>query len=73
MVGGGRLVDYLAYRQIHDRGAVAGVPVEVDYAGEFRYRQPPIDERTLVIAVSQSGETADTLAAMEEGGRRGAI
>ena len=47
---------------------VAGVPVEVDYAGEFRYRRPPVGKGTVVMAVSQSGETADTLAAMEEGG-----
>ncbi len=51
---------------------LAGIPVEVDYASEFRYRRPPIDERTMIIAVSQSGETADTLAAMEEGRARGA-
>ncbi len=51
---------------------VAGVPVEVDYAGEFRYRRPPVGEGTVVIAVSQSGETADTLAAMEEAASRGA-
>jgi len=47
------------------------VPAEVDYSAEFRYRQPAIDQRTTMIAVSQSGETADTLAAMEEGHRRG--
>jgi glucosamine--fructose-6-phosphate aminotransferase (isomerizing) len=47
------------------------VPTEVDYSAEFRYRRPPIDERTLIMAVSQSGETADTLAAMEEGRQRG--
>jgi glucosamine--fructose-6-phosphate aminotransferase (isomerizing) len=50
---------------------LCGVPAEVDYSAEFRYRQPPIDARTMMIAVSQSGETADTLAAMEEGRRRG--
>ena len=48
------------------------VPAEVEYAAEFRYRHPPLDERTMVIAVSQSGETADTLAAIEEAHRRGA-
>jgi glucosamine--fructose-6-phosphate aminotransferase (isomerizing) len=47
------------------------IPVEVDYSAEFRYRRPPIDEQTMIIAVSQSGETADTLAGMEEGRRRG--
>ena len=51
---------------------LAGIPVEVDYSSEFRYRRPPIDERTMIIAVSQSGETADTIAAMEEGRARGA-
>jgi glucosamine--fructose-6-phosphate aminotransferase (isomerizing) len=50
---------------------LSGVPAEVDYSAEFRYRQPPIDERTMMIAVSQSGETADTLAALEEGRRHG--
>ncbi len=51
---------------------IAAIPVEVDYSSEFRYRRPPIDGRTMIIAVSQSGETADTLAAMEEGRARGA-
>jgi glutamine---fructose-6-phosphate transaminase (isomerizing) len=51
---------------------LSGIPVEVDYSAEFRYRRPAIDERTMIIAVSQSGETADTLAAMEEGRRCGA-
>src|SRR5579864_7992143 len=50
---------------------LCGVPAEVDYSAEFRYRQPPIDARTMMIAVSQSGETADTLAALEEGRQRG--
>lgn len=45
--------------------ALSGVPCEVDYASEFRYRRPVFDERTMVIAVTQSGETADTLAALE--------
>jgi glucosamine--fructose-6-phosphate aminotransferase (isomerizing) len=48
------------------------IPCEVDIASEFRYRNPPIDENTLVIAISQSGETADTLAAMKEAKKRGA-
>ncbi|MCL5044380.1 MAG: glutamine--fructose-6-phosphate transaminase (isomerizing) [Deltaproteobacteria bacterium] len=47
------------------------VPVEVDYAAEFRYRRAPLNGRTLMVGVSQSGETADTLAAMEEGRARG--
>ena len=51
---------------------LCGIPAEVDYSAEFRYRSPVIDEHTMIIAVSQSGETADTLAAMEEGKRRGA-
>lgn len=48
------------------------IPVEVDLASEFRYRNPIIDEKTLVIIISQSGETADTLAALREAKRRGA-
>jgi len=51
---------------------IARIPVEVDIASEFRYRDPIIDERTVVMAISQSGETADTLAAMYEGRERGA-
>ncbi len=50
----------------------AGLPVQVDYASEFRYRTFHVDERTLVVPVSQSGETADTLAAVKEARRRGA-
>jgi glutamine---fructose-6-phosphate transaminase (isomerizing) len=52
---------------------LCGVPADVDYSAEYRYRNPAIDERTMIVAVSQSGETADTLAAMEEGRRRGAF
>ena len=48
------------------------LPVEVEYASEFRYRNPLVDEHTLVIVISQSGETADTLAALREAKRRGA-
>lgn len=44
----------------------AGIPTEIDYASEFRYRKPLIDKKTAVIAISQSGETADTLAAIKE-------
>ena len=51
---------------------IARIPVEVDVASEFRYRDPIINERTVVMAISQSGETADTLAAMAEGKKRGA-
>ena len=43
---------------------VAGIPAEVDIASEFRYREPPVSDRTIAIFVSQSGETADTLAAL---------
>ncbi len=51
---------------------LARLPVEVDIASEFRYRDPLVNERTVVLAISQSGETADTLAAMEEARRKGA-
>ncbi len=52
---------------------LAKVPAEVEYASEFRYRNPIIEEGTVVIAVSQSGETADTLAALHEAKERGAL
>ncbi|PHX97115.1 MAG: glutamine--fructose-6-phosphate transaminase (isomerizing) [Gemmatimonadetes bacterium] len=48
------------------------IPVEVEYASEFRYKNPIVSDRTLCIVISQSGETADTLAAMREAKRRGA-
>lgn len=48
------------------------LPIEVDVASEFRYRDPVLDERSLVIIISQSGETADTLAALREAKRQGA-
>jgi len=51
---------------------LAGIPCEVDLASEFRYRKPIVGNRRIVIPVSQSGETADTLAALEEGKRQGA-
>jgi glucosamine--fructose-6-phosphate aminotransferase (isomerizing) len=51
---------------------LARIPVEVEYASEFRYRRPIVKDGTLVIAISQSGETADTLAAMREARSRGA-
>ena len=51
---------------------LARLPVEVDYGSEFRYRRPIIDEHTLVLAITQSGETVDTLAAIEEARARGA-
>ncbi len=52
---------------------IARIPAELDIASEFRYRDPIIDEGTVVLAISQSGETADTLAAMEESRRKGAV
>lgn len=51
---------------------LARIPCEVEYASEFRYRNPIIEEGTMVIAISQSGETADTLAAVEQAKERGA-
>ncbi len=51
---------------------IARIPVEFDIASEFRYRDPLVDENSIVLAISQSGETADTLAAMAEGRKRGA-
>lgn len=51
---------------------IARIPVEVEIASEFRYQDPIVDQNTVVLAISQSGETADTLAAMEEGRRKGA-
>ncbi len=52
---------------------LARIPVEVDLASEFRYRDPIIEDHTLVIVISQSGETADTLAALREAKNRGAL
>ncbi|MCK4873869.1 MAG: glutamine--fructose-6-phosphate transaminase (isomerizing) [Phycisphaerales bacterium] len=52
---------------------LAKIPAEVEYSSEFRYRSPIIEEGTVVIAVSQSGETADTLAALDEAKQRGAL
>ena len=49
----------------------ARIPVEVEYASELRYRNPPMSDRTMVFAITQSGETADTLAAMRECKRKG--
>ena len=49
----------------------ARIPVEVEYASEFRYRNAPLDKNTLVIAISQSGETIDTLGALREAKRKG--
>jgi glucosamine--fructose-6-phosphate aminotransferase (isomerizing) len=51
--------------------AVARVPVEVEYGSELRYRNPPLDNNTLLFAITQSGETADTLAALREMKRKG--
>ncbi|MCH2139713.1 MAG: glutamine--fructose-6-phosphate transaminase (isomerizing) [Phycisphaerales bacterium] len=52
---------------------LARVPSETDFASEFRYRNPIIEDGTVVVAVSQSGETADTLAGIREAGERGAL
>jgi glucosamine--fructose-6-phosphate aminotransferase (isomerizing) len=52
---------------------IARIPTEVMIASEFRYSDPIVDENTVVLAISQSGETADTLAAMEEARKKGAI
>lgn len=51
----------------------AGLPVEVEYASEFRYRKPILDKKTALLCISQSGETADTLAALHEVKRKGAL
>ncbi len=51
----------------------ARVPVEIEYASEFRYRNPIVDANDVMFGISQSGETADTLAAMREGKRKGAL
>ncbi len=50
---------------------LARVPVEVDLGSEFRYRDPILDPNTLLVLISQSGETADTLAALREGQSKG--
>ena len=52
---------------------IAGIPAEVEQAAEFRYRNPIIEAQTLVLAISQSGETADTLAAVREAKNKGGI
>jgi glucosamine--fructose-6-phosphate aminotransferase (isomerizing) len=49
----------------------ARIPVEVEYASEFRYRNPPVEKNTIVVGITQSGETADTLAALRESKRKG--
>jgi glucosamine--fructose-6-phosphate aminotransferase (isomerizing) len=51
---------------------ISRIPAEVDLASEFRYRDPIVDDKTLIVLISQSGETADTLAAMREGKKKGA-
>ncbi len=53
--------------------SIARIPVEVEYASEFRYYDPIIDGKTAVLAITQSGETADTLAAMEQAREKGAV
>jgi glucosamine--fructose-6-phosphate aminotransferase (isomerizing) len=49
----------------------ARIPVEVEYASEFRYRNPPLEKNTVVLGITQSGETADTMAALRESKRKG--
>ena len=49
----------------------ARIPVEVEYASEFRYRNPPMEKNTIIVGITQSGETADTLAALRESKRKG--
>ncbi|MBI2856099.1 MAG: glutamine--fructose-6-phosphate transaminase (isomerizing) [Chloroflexi bacterium] len=56
----------------HMMERLGGIPSEAENASEFRYRDPILDSRTLVVSVGQSGETADTLAGMEEAARKGA-
>ncbi|MEK7093705.1 MAG: glutamine--fructose-6-phosphate transaminase (isomerizing) [Patescibacteria group bacterium] len=51
----------------------AGMPVEVELGSEFRYRRPVLNQKTILLAISQSGETADTLEAIREGKRKGAL
>lgn len=51
----------------------AGIPVEVELGSEFRYRKPVLNDKTILLAISQSGETADTLEAIREGKRHGAL
>lgn len=53
--------------------SLCGLPVEVDLGSEFRYRDPLVNENTLLVLISQSGETADTLAAVQEGRKKGAF
>ena len=53
--------------------ALAHIPTEVEYASEFRYRNPPLNSDTLVLAITQSGETADTLAAVREAKAAGVL
>ena len=60
----------LAGRYLIER--FSGVPAEVESASEYRYREPFLDPQTLVVAISQSGETADTIAAMQDASERGA-
>ena len=52
---------------------LAKIPTEVEFASEFRYRNPIVEEGTVVVAISQSGETADTLAALQEARQKGAL
>jgi len=70
MVACGHVVSRLSHRK-HIFEANLRIPVETDIASEFRYRDPILDRNDLVILVSQSGETADTIAVMKEVKKRG--
>lgn len=72
IVGGGTAY-YAALAGEYMLEEFAGIPVEVELASEFRYRRAVLNQRTALIAVSQSGETADTLGAIREGKRKGAL
>ncbi len=63
---------HVGYTSKYILEGLARIPVEVDMASEFRYRNPLLDENTLVVVISQSGETADTLAALREAKEQGA-
>ena len=63
---------HVGYTSKYILEGLARIPVEVDMASEFRYRNPLLDENTLVVVISQSGETADTLAALREAKDQGA-
>ena len=71
ILGGGCTKCRTLEERVRAVAAAHRLPVEVEYASELRYRNPPIDEGTLLFAITQSGETADTLAALREMKRKG--